>query len=88
MHVRFIICGLQAFSNGKLIPEKKIINYLRETPGVTIDLVSVDCLDAAKTKELFANLQHPVAGVFFVPVRLNDQLFTKLKTEEDWNPGE
>jgi fatty acid synthase len=61
---------------------------LRETPGVTVDLAAVDCLDVSGTTKLFANLTHPVSGVFYIPVRLNDQLFTNLKTEEDWKMGE
>jgi hypothetical protein len=57
---------------------------LREIFGVTLDLAAVDCLDAPGTMKLFANLTHPVSGVFYIPVRLNDQLFTNLKTKEDW----
>jgi fatty acid synthase len=60
---------------------------LRTIPGVTISLAAVDCLDTVKTKELFANLEYPVAGVFYLAVRLNDQLFTNLTTEEDWKTG-
>lgn len=80
--------GLQSFQAGRLMREKKILNYLSETPGVTIDLEAIDCLDAAKTKALFANSPRRIAGVFYVAVRLNDQLFTNLTTEEDWKTGE
>ncbi|KAL0572907.1 hypothetical protein V5O48_009054 [Marasmius crinis-equi] len=75
--------GNKAFANGKLAKEKKVIKSLRERPGVTIDLVAVDCLDEAKTKTLFSNLPN-LAGVFYVAVRLNDSLFLNLDTEEDW----
>ncbi|KAI3605818.1 polyketide synthase [Moniliophthora roreri] len=74
--------GEKAFENGKLLREKKIINYLRET-GAKVDVVAVDCLDESKTKALFSNLPN-VAGVFYVAVRLNDALFLNLTTEEDW----
>lgn len=81
------IFGMQSFTAGRLMREKKILNYLSETPGVTIDLEAVDCLDADKTKALFANSPRRIAGVFYVAVRLNDQLFTNLTTEEDWKTG-
>ncbi|KAF9261006.1 polyketide synthase [Marasmius fiardii PR-910] len=75
--------GTKAFANGGLAKEKKIIKHLRERPGVTIDVVAVDCLDEAKTKTLFSNLPN-IAGIFYVAVRLNDSLFLNLSTEEDW----
>ncbi|KAK7047807.1 hypothetical protein VNI00_006135 [Paramarasmius palmivorus] len=78
--------GEKAFDNGQLAREKKIIDYLREKPGVRIDLVAVDCLDAVKTKILFSNLPN-IAGVFYVAVRLNDSLFLNLTTKEDWTKG-
>jgi hypothetical protein len=59
---------------------------LREIPGVTVDLYAVDCLDVVATKKLFMDLKYTVAGVFYIPVLLNDQLFTNL-TEEDWKMG-
>ena len=65
-----------------------MVHYLRNLPGVTVDIAAVDCLDAEGTKKLFANLEHPAAGVFFLPARLNDQMFINLKTEEDWKVGE
>ncbi|KIJ24689.1 hypothetical protein M422DRAFT_194386, partial [Sphaerobolus stellatus SS14] len=55
-------------------------------PQVSVSL-TVDCLHAAKTKELFANLDCYVTSVFFLPVRLNDQLFINLKTKKDWKVG-
>ena len=76
----------QAFANGKLAKEKKVIKALRQRPGVTIDLTAVDCLDEQKTKTLFSGLPN-VAGVFYVAVRLNDALFLNLKSEEDWKKG-
>ncbi|KAF9242059.1 polyketide synthase [Melanogaster broomeanus] len=76
--------GEKAFDGGKLAHEKKIIRNLRTTPGVTIDLLAVDVLDVGKTRDLFANLEHPVAGIFYLAVRLNDQVFSNLKTREDW----
>ncbi|KAI3605895.1 polyketide synthase, partial [Moniliophthora roreri] len=78
--------GSKAFDNGQLAREKKTLNFLREKPGVTIDLVAVDCLDAAKTKTLFSSLPN-VAGVFYVAVRLNDSRFLNLTTQEDWSKG-
>nr|ART89046.1 polyene polyketide synthase 1 [Agaricomycetes sp.] len=76
--------GAASFRPGHLMREKKILNSLRETHGVTIDLEAVDCLDTEKTKALFSHSPRRVAGVFYVAVRLNDQLFTNLRTEEDW----
>ncbi|KAH7886699.1 hypothetical protein F5I97DRAFT_2059038 [Phlebopus sp. FC_14] len=76
--------GTKAFEDVNFTREKRMVHYLRSLPGVTIDVAAVDCLDAQRTKDLFANLEHPVAGVFFLPARLNDQLFVNLKTEEDW----
>ncbi|KIJ24979.1 hypothetical protein M422DRAFT_216980 [Sphaerobolus stellatus SS14] len=76
--------GSKTFEADDFIRERKIVEWLGGLPGVTVDVVCVDCLDAARTKELFATLDCPVAGVFFLPVRLNDQLFVNLKTEEDW----
>ncbi|ESK88629.1 polyketide synthase [Moniliophthora roreri MCA 2997] len=76
--------GSKAFDDGRLVRERRVLNFLREKPGVTIDLVAVDCLDAAKTKTLFSNLPN-VAGVFYVAVRLNDSLFLNLTTQEDWS---
>lgn len=52
-----------------------------------MDIAAVDCIDAAKTKELFSTLNHPVAGVFFLPVKLHDRLFAQLKSEDDWKPS-
>jgi fatty acid synthase len=60
---------------------------LRETPGVTVDLYAVDCLDVVATKKLFMNLKYTVAGVFYIPVLLNDRLFTDMTAEEDWRMG-
>ncbi|KZT06920.1 polyketide synthase [Laetiporus sulphureus 93-53] len=76
--------GENTFKAGRLIREKKIITYLRNIPGVVIDILAVDCLDVEKTKAVFANSSRRIAGVFYVAVRLNDQLFTNLTTEEDW----
>ncbi|KAF9239504.1 KR domain-containing protein, partial [Melanogaster broomeanus] len=67
--------------------EKLLLGSLRAVAGVTIDLCAVDVLDGEKTRELFSNLEHPVAGIFYVAVRLNDQVFSNLKTEEDWKSG-
>ncbi|EEC00013.1 hypothetical protein MPER_00150, partial [Moniliophthora perniciosa FA553] len=67
-----------------LAREKKLIDFLRQKPGVTIDLIAVDCLDAVKTRKLFAALPN-VAGVFYVAVRLNDSLFLNLTTKEEWS---
>ncbi|KAK7021060.1 hypothetical protein VNI00_017549 [Paramarasmius palmivorus] len=75
--------GWKAFENGRMFREKKIIEYLRTLPGVTIDVVACDCLDEVKTKTLFSNLPN-VAGIFYVAVRLNDSLFTNLTTREEW----
>ncbi|KAG7085922.1 Type I Iterative PKS [Marasmius oreades] len=75
--------GDKAFANGGLAKEKRIIKFLREQTGVTIDVVAVDCLDEAKTKTLFSTLPN-IAGIFYVAVRLNDALFLNLTTEEDW----
>jgi hypothetical protein len=77
----------QAFEDVNFTREKRMVHYLRGLPGVTIDIAAVDCLDATRTKDLFSNLGRPVAGVFFLPVRLHDQLFVNLKTEEDWKIG-
>ncbi|KAI3601476.1 polyketide synthase [Moniliophthora roreri] len=76
--------GEKAFANGQLAREKKLVDFLRRKPGVTIDLVAVDCLDAVKTRKLFAALPN-VAGVFYVAVRLNDSLFLNLNTKEEWS---
>ncbi|GJJ10578.1 putative PKSNRPS-like protein biosyntheticcluster [Clathrus columnatus] len=75
----------QSLEDISFIREKNIVQYLRSLPDVIVDVISMDCLDVAGTKELFANMEHPIAGVFFLPARLNDQLFVNLKTEEDWN---
>ncbi|GJJ08177.1 putative secondary metabolism biosyntheticenzyme [Clathrus columnatus] len=75
----------QSLEDISFIREKNIVQYLRSIPDVTVDIVAMDCLDVARTKELFANMEHPVAGVFFLPTRLNDQSFVNLKTKEDWN---
>ncbi|KAF9237180.1 polyketide synthase [Melanogaster broomeanus] len=53
--------GETAFAGQKLPREKKLLRYLREIEGVTIDLRAVDVLDGEKTKDLFSNLEHPVA---------------------------
>ncbi|CCM04557.1 uncharacterized protein FIBRA_06738 [Fibroporia radiculosa] len=79
--------GEKGIATTQLVSERKIINYLRGIPGVTVDLRAVDVLDAEKTKDLFMNLEHPVAGVFYLAVRLNDQIFSNLKTEKDWKTG-
>ncbi|KAF9239507.1 hypothetical protein BU15DRAFT_74658 [Melanogaster broomeanus] len=79
--------GESAFATQKLEYEKLLLRFLRAVAGVTIDLRAVDVLDGEKTKELFSNLEHPVAGIFYVAVRLNDQIFANLKTEEDWKAG-
>ncbi|KIJ60886.1 polyketide synthase [Hydnomerulius pinastri MD-312] len=79
--------GEKGIATMQLAREKKIVNYLRGIPGVTVDLRAVDVLDAEKTRDLFMNLEHPVAGVFYLAVRLNDQVFANLKTEEDWKIG-
>ncbi|OSX56632.1 hypothetical protein POSPLADRAFT_1159342, partial [Postia placenta MAD-698-R-SB12] len=68
-----------------LVREKRIVDYLCRLPAVTVDVVAVDYLDSHKTKELFHCLPHPVAGVFFLPVKLNNQLFINLRMNEDWN---
>ncbi|KAF9235665.1 polyketide synthase [Melanogaster broomeanus] len=79
--------GESAFATQKLEHEKLLLRSLRAVAGVTIDLRAVDVLDGDKTRELFSNLEHPVAGIFYVAVRLNDQFFANLKTEEDWKAG-
>jgi len=52
-----------------------------------VDLYAVDCLDVVATKKLFMNLKYTVAGVFYIPVLLNDRLFTDMTAEEDWRMG-
>jgi len=52
-----------------------------------VDLHAVDCLDIVATKKLFMDLKYTVAGIFYIPVLLNDQLFTNLTAEEDWKMG-
>ena len=52
-----------------------------------MDLHAVDCLDIVATKKLFVDLKYAVAGVFYIPDLLNDQLFTNLTVEEDWKMG-
>ncbi|KAF9237177.1 polyketide synthase [Melanogaster broomeanus] len=79
--------GESAFASHKLDREKLLLRSLRAETGVTIDLRAVDVLDGDKTRELFSNLEHPVAGIFYVAVRLNDQVFANLQTEEDWKAG-
>ncbi|KIJ60835.1 polyketide synthase [Hydnomerulius pinastri MD-312] len=79
--------GEKGIATMQLARERKIVNYLRGIPGVTVDLRAVDVLDAEMTRDLFMNLEHPVAGVFYLAVRLNDQVFANLKTEEDWKIG-
>ncbi|CCM06115.1 uncharacterized protein FIBRA_08364 [Fibroporia radiculosa] len=66
--------GEKGIATAQLVRERKIVNYLRGMPGVTVDLRAVDVLDAEKTKELFRNLERPVAGVFYLAVKLNDQI--------------
>lgn len=89
-HQRLLLtwCLYQTFEDIDFTREKRMVHYLRNLPGVTVDIAAVDCLDAEGTKKLFANLEHPAAGVFFLPARLNDQMFINLKTEEDWKVGE
>lgn len=65
-----------------------IVKYLRSIPGVSIDILAVDCLDVEKTKKVFADPSRRVAGVFYMPVRLNDQLFINLTGAEDWQNGQ
>ncbi|CCM00452.1 uncharacterized protein FIBRA_02484 [Fibroporia radiculosa] len=77
--------GSKALKHESFTREKRMIEYLRGRPGVTVDIFSVECLDVQKTKELFASIERPVAGVFFLPVRLNDQLFVNLKSDDDWH---
>ncbi|KAF9239502.1 polyketide synthase [Melanogaster broomeanus] len=79
--------GDSASATQKSEYEKLLLRSLRAVVGVTIDLHAVDVLDGEKTRELFSGLEHPVAGIFYVAVRLNDQIFANLKTEEDWKPG-
>ncbi|GJJ08186.1 Type I Iterative PKS [Clathrus columnatus] len=79
LHIR------QSLEDISFIREKNIVQYLRSIPDVTVDIVAMGYLDVARTKELFGNMEHPVAGVFFLPARLNDQPFVNLKTKEDWN---
>ncbi|KIK63451.1 polyketide synthase [Collybiopsis luxurians FD-317 M1] len=76
--------GEKTLDSVNFIREKRMIDYLRCLPDVTVDIAAVDCLDTAKTKRLFESLNHPVAGVFFLPVALHDQLFVNLKSEDDW----
>ncbi|KAJ3555439.1 hypothetical protein NM688_g2577 [Phlebia brevispora] len=76
--------GEKAFTPGRLVHEKKIISHLRGIPGVTVDVLAVNCLDVDRTKALFSQSQRRIAGVFYVAVQLNDQLFTNLTTEQDW----
>ncbi|KAF9237175.1 hypothetical protein BU15DRAFT_76182 [Melanogaster broomeanus] len=76
--------GESTFSTQKPQHEKLLLRSLRAVAGVTIDLRAVDVLDGEKTRELFSNIEHPVAGIFYVAVRLNDQVFANMKTEEDW----
>ncbi|KAF9238192.1 polyketide synthase [Melanogaster broomeanus] len=74
--------GEMAFETQKLVREKKILEYVRSIAGVTIDLRAVDVLDGEKTRDLFSNLQHPVAGIFYLAVRLNDQLLEISKPKK------
>ncbi|PCH43241.1 KR-domain-containing protein [Wolfiporia cocos MD-104 SS10] len=76
--------SIPSYIAGRLMQEKKIISSLRAIPGVEIDIFAVDCLDAPKTKQMFASLSRRLAGVFYVAARLNDQRFTNLKSEDDW----
>ena len=74
----------QTLDSVNFIREKRMIEYLRSLPDVTVDIAAVDCLDTVETKRLFGSLDHPIAGVFFLPVVLHDQLFVNLKSEDDW----
>lgn len=56
-------------------------------PGVSIDILAIDCLDTEKTSALFTQTQRRIAGVFYVAVQLNDQLFVNLKSEKEWKAG-
>ena len=68
--------------------EKRLIKALRSRPGVTIDIVALDCLDVDGTKSLFAKTSPRIAGVFYLPLVLDDQLFENMTTEEHWKPSE
>ncbi|KAF8157648.1 hypothetical protein K438DRAFT_1777141 [Mycena galopus ATCC 62051] len=59
---------------------------LRNQPGVTVDAVALDCLDANGTKALFSKYSPDVAGVFYLPLVLNDQMFGNLDSAAQWKP--
>ncbi|KAL4254858.1 hypothetical protein ABKN59_004677 [Abortiporus biennis] len=75
--------GEKRFNNGELIKEKRTVKWLRSLPGVRLDVVAVDCLDAEKTKNLFQSLPE-IGGVFYLAVLLKDALFTSMTNKEDW----
>ena len=78
----------QGLRPGRFVLEKRLIKALRSRPGVTIDIVALDCLDVSGTKSLFAKTKPRIAGVFYLPLILDDQLFVNMTTEEHWKPGE
>ncbi|KAH9940662.1 polyketide synthase [Amylocystis lapponica] len=78
--------GDAGFTEGRLVIEKRILAALRRERGVTIDTVALDCLDVEGTKALFANSPRRIAGVFYLPLLLNDQIFANLTTEDQWKP--
>ena len=64
-----------------------MITYLRNIPGVSVDILAIDCLDVEKTKALFSRSKRRIAGVFYLPVQLNDKTFISMNTEQDWKTG-
>ncbi|KAJ6535978.1 hypothetical protein DFH09DRAFT_1043015 [Mycena vulgaris] len=78
--------GEGAFTRGHLVLEKRILDALRCQSGVTVDIVALDCLDEKGTKVMFAKFARDVAGVFYLPLVLNDQIFANLDTEAQWKP--
>lgn len=67
--------------------EKKLIAALRRIYGATIDILAIDCLNLQKTKSMFSPSDRRIAGVFYLAVQLNDQLFTNLTSEQHWKTG-
>ncbi|KAJ8483173.1 hypothetical protein ONZ45_g14697 [Pleurotus djamor] len=80
--------GDKPFREGKLIREKKIVNYLRSLPGITLRLEAVDCNDISGMHTLLASFVRQLAGVFFLPAVLNDRPFIQLDREEYWTSGQ
>ncbi|EPQ50300.1 polyketide synthase [Gloeophyllum trabeum ATCC 11539] len=80
----YIVVG-GSLKPGKLVYQKKILQSLRSVPGVTIDIVANDIMDLEQAKALFSG-ERRVAGVFFLPVVLEDTLFANMTSEKYWKP--